>query len=260
VQPKPVTGSHGPSLPHGIVGFATILGEHLAHKGAGLVLVGGTAVAIAGAVWEGFQLGLWLRDWIDRPGKEREARREAWRTFMWNNFWFDYQQMSNAMREAAFDKLAGDRASHGITPALTKEAAATSVTLKNEIADRWQRHLYAIEALQSYIDKGPYTGEVVNPDPDHPQRTGGGFKYPAGPRSEQNTIVIDVSGNWTTTQTGEIRRSNSPDERKEASIEAARAQIEHHQRAMVDDLKTLTEYETNPANWELTPEQKGRLQ
>ena len=216
--------SEGHSPPVGVLG---LFGKYLYSKG---IKVFGGILAIGGAIWEGFHAGVWLRELIDAPDP-REVRRDAWRRYMDKTLWLPYyQEIAGAAREAAFDDLVGDHASHGVVPKLTEEALAASRTLENEISDRWLGHLCVIKALEEYIEKGPHTGMVTVPDhPDAPP--GGGY-------------AVDLS-----------RESRT----EAQAVEAARAEIERLKNSMADDLKALVEFQNDPANWALTPEQQAVL-
>lgn len=222
--------SGGPEMP-AAAGLLHLVGEYMIKKGAGVVVVGGWVLAAGSVIWEAFHLGTWAREVFDAPDP-REVRREAWRHYMRQHFWMDYPPLSNALREAAFDALVGDQASHGITPLMTREALFKAQELENQISDRWLGHLSVIQALEEYIAKAPpHAGGVTVPDhPDAP--AGGGY-----------SVVLSSDYRLTDQQ----------------AVELARKEIERAKAAMADDMKALVEFETDPANWALTPEQQAML-
>jgi hypothetical protein len=163
-------------------------------------------VGIGWTMWEFFKLGAFLHALVfDLPDAKEEARRQAWHSFMLKSFWRDYLDLSGQACSEAFDRLVGDGASHGITPAV---GGAAELELLRGISDRFLQRMDAIQLLARVErDKGvPY-------DPNDPG-------------------------------TKAVRPGDT---------------ITGLQQAMVADLGKVIEYEMDPSNWRLTPEQVSML-
>jgi hypothetical protein len=103
------------------------------------------AVAIGWTMWEFFKLGSYLHELVfGDPDAEEVARRRAWQSFMFKNFWGDYLDLTSQASGEAFDRLAGGGASHGVTPAIDGRA---ELDLLRDISDRFLERMDVMQVL-----------------------------------------------------------------------------------------------------------------
>jgi hypothetical protein len=116
---------------------------------AGYLLAEG--VVVAWTTWEAFKLGAYIRSRIDGEPSEREQMYQKWEVYLFEHLWNPIQLETRDLRESAFDQLAGDAASHGVSPSLTVEASKELQRLKNYRARR------VLDALQRVRELEPRT-------------------------------------------------------------------------------------------------------
>jgi len=182
------------------------------------------------AMWEvtksSFELGTWIREQIDAPAEEREKQREDFRTYMVQNFFYtpEANQAAAQAREAAFDRMVG-HGEHGVIPNLSIEAQRKEMEMVHQTSDRWLSYLQQEQVLVEMVRVG-----VTNPD--SPNGPHGGFGYlpdgtAFGPPNGFGSV--EDCGKYMT----EIRTN------------------------MANDLDAIRAFNTDPANWQLTPDQQA---
>jgi hypothetical protein len=155
------------------------------------------------------------------PALRKEAQREDFRNLMWEKFWTNEALYdSSATREAAFDALVGDNAGHGIVPALTQQAEVKRSELMDRVNDRWLDKLERGSELVGDLE----FYEQMKPGPD------------ADKSAHQD---------WN------------------AMVESKQKELDSFNAAMaaeaVQDIQLVKDFESNPSNWDLTPDQQSML-
>jgi hypothetical protein len=223
-------------------------GENLAHFGVtvGLELLGHAVKVLAPVGW--FHMVFEAVEAMTGDLEDRHAQLAAWNAYMAQAFWSNEKAFPAAdLREAEFDRLAGGNVSHGITPTLTPEAQQRKQELISQINERWLAN--AETMLEAKQVEQRHAGDAEKIKEWH--RT----EEAAARRNAEQYVLMDPA------------RSERERARAEFLAESARSthasSAERWSQSWVNsynaDVKAVAAIETNPANWNLTPEQKGTL-
>lgn len=220
---------------------------------AGLEILGHTVEALEPVTW--IHLG-WeiLESWSEaeeRPQKAKEAQLEAWNVYMWEKFWTNESACpSRETREASFDALVGDNANHGIVPELTKEAEAKREELIFKANERWLEHMQGmLEAKKDLEYYGP-KAEAVHQE--LLARAAEELKK-AEADAATDPQKAQMERHWAEWARDAVARGHAGDE--DFYVNRARETMNAYQ----EDLKKVLEFEANPANWDLTQDQRQML-
>jgi hypothetical protein len=178
----------------------------------------------------------------ERRQEAAEALREAWNAYMWEKYWNSSEVTSESRdaREAAFDRLVGDNANHGMVPELTKEAELKRQELINQINDHWLKNAQAINTLKRYVETGEGAMEIRSGTAQY-GTFDGDYYLPVTP--------LEPVHRWYD--------PNAEAAKKYVIADDAKHELELYKAATTADLKKVTDFDTNPANWALKPEQKA---
>jgi hypothetical protein len=178
-------------------------------------------------------LKAWCQPSVDEIAAERkEAQREDFRNLMWEKFWTNEAFYdSNGVREAAFDKFAGDNTGHNTVPPLTQQAEIKKSEMIDRIDDRWLEKLERASELQQRLEEV----EKSKPAPDAPP-----FPKFASPGE-----YVSAQQAWAW------------------QVEGARKELDSYYAEMgqeaLRDMQSVKDFESKPANWDLTPDQQNIL-
>jgi len=243
-----------------VVGFPLLGWLHLAYE-----------------IFESAARGLELEE---LPARRREAQLEAWHAYMWEKFWADETQyQSRDAREAAFDRLVGDNASHGIVPVLTKDAESRRQELLNQINDRWLEKMEALngrtrslerlaaDTPENAAERARYVAQAeyfrkeaaelrrLADTPGAriwvPDGAGGGYEGAVDPKRALE-------------QAADLEKdANALEHRFDDRIHIVQSELESQKAALLDDMRkdvqSVTDFDTNPAHWDLTADQQAML-
>lgn len=215
---------------------------------AGLEILGHSVKVLAPVGWVhlGYEfLELFIAA-SERDDKAREAQLQAWNSHMSKTFWSNETAVpSSDLREAAFDAMVGDNANHGIVPTLTAAAEQRRQELIAEVNARWFGNLDAMASAKEFVDRhGPEAAgskAMWQAEVAEARRNADLYVLMDPARSEQARQRAEWLQGWADGSGNYVKPS-------QAVVDSYNA-----------DVKKVLELEANPANWELTPEQKGML-
>lgn len=186
---------------------------------------------------------------LESAGHDDEARHAqllAWNAHMSGTFWDNESAYPAAgLREAEFDRLAGDNRSHGITPILTEQAEFDKQQLIAEINGRWLANAETMLEAKQYLERHGAEAEA--------SKAWWQAEAAEARRNAELYVLMDPARS----ERERWRAEFFADGIKSATnyVEPSKAWV----NAYNADVKAVLAIETNPANWDLTPEQKGML-
>jgi hypothetical protein len=187
----------------------------------------------------------------ERPEKAKEAQFEAWNEYMVERFWNNEAAYPSAtLRETAFDELVGDNASHGIVPQLTPDAELHKQEMIRAADERWLQNMHAMVDAKEKLEFWEPRAEERHRD--LLERVAKEMRE-ADANAAKDPDRAERAHRWAEWAKDAIARHDASDE--DVYVAQARATMESYKA----DLQKVAEFETNPSNWELTPDQKAML-
>ena len=183
-----------------------------------------------------------------RDHEAGQAQLEAWNTYMSQAFWNNEKAFPAAgLREAEFDRLAGDNRNHGITPTLTPEAQLKKEQLIAEINGRWLANAETMLEAKKFQEQ--HAGDAEKIKEWH--RT----QEAEARRNAELYVLMDPARSERERARAEFLAEGA----KSVHVSPAERWSQSWVNSYNADVKAVMAIETNPSNWNLTPEQKGTL-